>query len=49
MGDYNTTFEQSERIGTTRTKNELKVANKINLIMEILIYRIAGREQKTVR
>ena len=36
MGDFNTTFEQSERIGTTRTKIESKVANKINRIMEDL-------------
>ena len=32
MGDYNTTFEQHERIGTSRTRSEITVAKKIETI-----------------
>ena len=36
MGDYNTTFNDLERLGTSRTKGEINIANKINQIMEDL-------------
>ena len=36
MGDYNTTFKQSERIGTSRTKSEIVIAKKIDSIMQDL-------------
>ena len=32
MGDYNTTFEQHERIGTSRTRSEITIAKKIETI-----------------
>ena len=36
MGDFNTTFNDSERHGTTRSKVETKIANSINRIMNDL-------------
>ena len=36
MGDYNTTFNGLERLGTNRTKSEINIANKIEQIMEDL-------------
>ena len=36
MGDYNTTFNNSDRLGTIRTKAECNIANKINVIMNDL-------------
>ena len=34
MGDYNTTFNDSERLGTNRSRSEKIIASKINQIME---------------
>ena len=36
MGDYNTTFNDAERLGTSRSKGEAIVANKILSLMENL-------------
>ena len=39
MGDYNTTFEETERIGTSRSSNEKSVANRIMRTFENLLLR----------
>ena len=36
MGDYNTTFNDLERLDTNRTKGEINIANRIKFMMEEL-------------
>ena len=47
LGDYNTTFWQSERINTSRSKREIEIASKIDRLFEDLAFRDCWNEYES--